>query len=358
MKALVFDRYGKADDVLEIRDIPEPQPGPGEVKVKMIHSPMNPSDIINTVEGAYRDAVAKAIWNVGKPEHALTMDPLGERGLPSLPHVPGLEGVGVVVEAGAGLYPRLLLGKRVAVVGGKRGNWQQFNVIDARQALPVRRGISDEQAAVSFVNPVTAYAMIHEVLQCRRGDVLLQSAGNSEVGKMVARMGREAGYQTISIVRNKEQAEHLRALGAHHVIDITTENLRERVFQITQGAGVRYALDPIAGALASEMVQCLGLNGKLLVYGTLSGEPLGFSSRDLMTPLASLEGFFLSNWMASKSLIAKLKLTRKVAALVERGILQSDIQRIFPLSDFRAALEVLRTPGNAGKVLLQLNDPV
>ncbi|MBI1321353.1 MAG: zinc-binding dehydrogenase [Candidatus Hydrogenedens sp.] len=354
MKALVFERYGKADEVLELRDIPEPQPGPGEVKVKMLYSPMNPSDIVNTVEGAYRDAVGRAIWNLGRDESAYTIDPQGERKLPPLPHVPGLEGVGVVVDAGAGLYPRMLVGKRVTVVGARKGNWQEYNITEAKLALPVKRGISDEQAAVSFVNPVTAYAMVRDVLQCGPGDLVLQSAGNSELGKMIARLGKRLGYQTISIVRDKAQAAHLLSLGAAHVIDISTENLRKRVHEITRGQGVKYALDPISGPLANEMVQCLGLGGRLLVYGTLSTEPLQFSSRDLMTPLSSVEGYFLTNWMAGKSLLQKLSVTRKVAALVQDGTLQSDIRQVFPLEQYKEAMAALKEPGNQGKILLKL----
>ena len=355
MKALVFDKYGKAEEVLSLKDIPEPEPAAGEVKVKMLYSPMNPSDIINTVEGAYRDAVGKAIWNYGKPENQFSVDPYGERVLPALPHIPGLEGVGVVVKAGAGLYPKLLLNKRVTVVGAKKGNWQQYNVVDARQALPVKSGISDEQAAVSFVNPVTAYAMIHKVLKCRRGDTVLQSAGNSEVGKMVIRMGKKFGFQTISLIRDRAQAEHLVSIGANHVVDISKENLEERIFRITGGKGVKYALDPVGGLLASEMVKCLALKGKMIVYGTLSQEPLHFSSRDLMTTVASIEGFFLTNWLGSQSLLKKLVLTRKAASLVKSGELQSRIYKTFPLENFREAIHAVRQPNNKGKILLKLN---
>lgn len=353
MKALVFDSYGRAEDVLELRDIAEPEPGPGQVKVKMLYSPINPSDFINTIEGTYHQAVGRAIWNYGKAESEYTIDPAGERRLPALPHVPGLEGVGIVVAAGAGAYPRFLLNKRVLVIGGARGNWQQFNVVDTRQALPVSKGISDEQAAVSFVNPVTAYAMVREVLRCGKGDVLLQSAGNSELGKMIIRLGRKYGFQTISLIRDAAQEPHLRELGADHVIDISREDLKAAVQRITGGRGVPFALDPIAGSLGSDMLQCLGLGGRMLVYGTLSAEPLQFPSRDLMTPIAAVEGFFLTNWIGQKSLLKKLSVTRKAAALVRSGELATEISKAFALEDFQEALAEVRKPGNRGKVLFR-----
>ncbi len=354
MKALVFERYGKAEEVLSVQDLPEPAPGPGEVKVKMLYSPINPSDVNNTAEGTYRDTLADAIWNFDKPESEYTMDPAGLRPLNPLPGVPGIEGVGVVVEAGSGMLPRLLRGKRVAVIGGKRGNWQEYNVVDARQALPVKGGVDDEQAACSFVNPVTAWAMVRRQLQCGAGDVLLQSAGNSECGKMVARLGKRFGYRTISIVRNGDQAERLLAEGADHVIDSSTENLRARVYELTQGQGVRHALDPIAGSLATKMIGCLGLNGTLIVYGTLSGERLHFSARDLMTPLGSVRGFFLATWMLQQGLLAKLSITRQVSALVKSGELRSDIRQSYPLDAWQDAIADVRQPGNRGKVLFKL----
>jgi len=355
MKALVFEEYGKAESVLQLQDVPEPEVGPGEVKVKMLYSPMNPSDLINTIEGKYRDALGRAIWNLGRTEDAYAVDPGGERLIQPPPQVPGLEGVGVVVAAGAGLFPRLLLGKRVAVVGAKRGNWQEFNVVPARQALPIHRAISDEQAAVAFVNPLTAYLMIHEVLKCGPGDIVLQSAGNSEVGKMIIRLGKQVGFRTINLVRDGGQAARLRALGADHVVDLGGGDLLQRVHEITEGQGVRFALDPIAGGLASEMIRCLGMHGKLLVYGTLSTEPLMFSSRDLMTPLSSVQGFFLTNWMAGQSLLRKLSITRKVAKLVAGGVLSSDIRKVYDLADYREALRDAQATGNQGKILLRLS---
>lgn len=354
MKALVFDTYGKAEDVLHLVEIAEPEPGPGEVKVRMLLSPINPSDIFNTIEGTYRTAVGRAIWNRGRCEDAYTIDPDGLRPLPTLPITPGLEGVGVVVKTGSGILARRLLGKRVTVVGGQRGNWQELNVVDAKQALPVHSALSDEQAAVSFVNPVTAYLMIREILKVRKGQFLLQSAGNSELGKMVVRLGRHFGFQTISIIRNGTQEPGLKAIGANHVIDISHQDLALEVHRITGGKGVPFAIDPIAGDLASAMVPCLGLHGRMLIYGTLSGEPLSFSSRDLMTPLASVEGFFLTNWFSAQGLLKKLMVTRSVAKLVRDGILSSDIRKVYPLESYRAAMADVRAEGNKGKVLLRM----
>src|SRR5947209_19463655 len=103
-----------------------PEPKSGEVRVRMLASPINPSDVL-TVRGQY-----------GKQ--------------PPLPATPGFEGVGVV-EAGSGLLARRVMGKRVAVLNSGGGNWQEHVVIPARQAVPVPEDLDDSQAATFFVNP-------------------------------------------------------------------------------------------------------------------------------------------------------------------------------------------------------------
>src|SRR5262245_12417410 len=102
MRAAVFDRFGNPADVLSVRDIPIPEPGPGQVRVRMLASPINPSDLM-TVRGKY----AK---------------------LPELPAVPGYEGVGIVDAAGSGLLGKFLRGKRVVAINSRSGDWAEYAV--------------------------------------------------------------------------------------------------------------------------------------------------------------------------------------------------------------------------------------
>src|SRR5262245_2382194 len=120
MKAVICERWGNPEEVLNVRDVATPVHGPGQVRVRMLASPINPSDLF-TVRGEYGFQ-------------------------PSLPCTPGFEGVGIV-EAGSGLLARRVLGRRVAVLNSKSGNWAEQVVIPARQAVPVPNELSDEQAA-------------------------------------------------------------------------------------------------------------------------------------------------------------------------------------------------------------------
>jgi NADPH:quinone reductase-like Zn-dependent oxidoreductase len=93
----------------------------------------------------------------------------------------------------------------------------------------------------------------------------------------------------------------------------------------------------------------------MLVYGTLSPDPLSFSPRDLMTPGASIAGFWLARWLPQLSLIAKLKLIRSVSRLIQDGVLTSQIGDVFPLDRVCDAVRAAETTGRAGKVLLRLS---
>src|SRR5438105_13212660 len=114
MKAVVFECFGEPREVLAVREVPTPEPGPGQVRVRMLLSPVNPSDLL-VVRGQY-----------GK--------------VPTLPATPGFEGVGVIEQAGPG-FLRILRGlrpgRRVAVLNGQGGNWQEQVVLPARQVVPV-----------------------------------------------------------------------------------------------------------------------------------------------------------------------------------------------------------------------------
>src|SRR6185437_979934 len=255
MKAIVCDRWGEPEEVLQVRDVPEPTPGRGEVRVRMIASPINPSDLL-TVRGQY-----------------------GRQ--PPLPATPGFEGVGVV-EAGSGLLARRVMGRRVAVLNSGGGNWKAHVVIPARQAVPVPKELTDEQAATFFVNPASALIMTRYVLQVPPGAWLLQTAAGSTLGRMVIRLGQRFGFRTLNVVRRREQAEELLRLGGTAAIATNEESLSDRVRALTNGEGVLYALDAVGGAIGSEVVHNLGRGGRMVAYGTLAGEPLSLDSRTLM----------------------------------------------------------------------------
>ncbi|MBK6288146.1 MAG: zinc-dependent alcohol dehydrogenase family protein [Pseudomonadales bacterium] len=349
MRALLLEHHGEPEAVLQLVDLPMPEPGPGEVRVRMRLSPVNPSDF-NTIRGGYQRSLERVIWNHGATQ--LHFDPGRARALASLPVSPGADGMGVVEAAGSGWFARRLLGKRVIVMAAPSGNWREQVVLPAMQAMPVPSGVSDEQAAMFLVNPLTAWAMVNHVLRVPAGTWLLQSGGASQLARMVIRLGKRQGFRTINLVRRAEVAEELRALGADEVIDTGSEDLIARVASITANSGVRYALDCVGADTLALMLRCLAPGAHLVCYGSLGGDALNFPVRDLMSPAARIEGFLLPQWIAGQSLLGRLRATRRVGRLIADGILSSEVGQTYPLEQFREALAQSTRPGRGGKVLL------
>ncbi len=331
MKAIVFDRFGDPREVLQVRDVPAPEPAAGEVRVRMTMSPINPSDLM-TVRGAY-----------GR--------------LPRLPATPGFEGVGVVESVGPGLLAKLRglkPGRRVAVLNGKGGNWQELVVLPAKQAVPVPDDLADEQVAAFFVNPATAVVMTQHVLQVKRGSWLLQTAAASALGRMVIRLGKHLGFHTINIVRRKELAAELKQLGADEVLSSAEDDIPGRVSQITGGKMVPYALDCVGGPGVVPVVQALASQGRLLLYGTLANEPIPLDPRDLIGGQRAIAGFWLSEWVLQQNVFRMLGLFRQIIALMRAGVLTTPVAAVYSLEQLPQAFEHVEKAARGGKILLKI----
>jgi NADPH2:quinone reductase len=244
-------------------------------------------------------------------------------------------------------------GRRVAVIHGQGGTWAEQVVISARHAIPVSAELPDEQVASFFVNPGTALVMTRWVLRVPPGAWLLQTAAASALGKMVIRLGHHFGFRTINLVRRPDQAEQLRQLGADEVI-AGTEGIEERVQELTGGAGVRYALDCVGGSMGQQAVRALGTGGRMLIYGTLSGEPIPLEPRRLMVGQKRIEGFWMSEWASTQNAWTMLRLFRQIDQLLRAGVLTTIVQATFPLDQVAQAVRLAETPGRHGKVLLRM----
>lgn len=328
LKALVYEKHGNPAEVLQVRELPAPKPGFREVRVRMLASPINPSDLY-TILGLY----------------GVTQQ---------LPATPGYEGVGIVEENGGGVLGWLRKGKRVAVIHEGGGAWAEQVVVPARRVFPVPDNVPDEQAATFFVNPATALVMTRHVLRVPQSQWLLQSAAGSALGKMVIRLGKLYGFRTINVVRRPEQVEELKELGADEVVCDSREKLVERVMAITQGQGVRYAIDPVGGETGTCVVECLGRGGRALLYGLLSGRPIQVDPRQMITNGNHVAGFWLSIWLKKQGVLTMLRLFRQVRRLMSEGVLQSDIAAIYTMDEIQKAATHVQGIARGGKIVLKI----
>jgi NADPH:quinone reductase-like Zn-dependent oxidoreductase len=336
MKGIQFDAYGEPTEVLGVADRPVPEPGKGEIRVRILATPINPSDLLY-VRGHYSGVE------------------------PRFPASVGFEGVGIVDALGPEVTD-VVVGQRVAAVNGRGGNWAEYAVLPADSSLPAPDGIPNEQVASFVVNPATAILMVRHVLAVPRGEWLLQSAAGSELGRMIIRLAKRDGIRTLNVVRRRESVAELKALGADVVIVSTEGPIDEQVHDSVGRQGVRYAIDPVVGQTGTEMFKALHEDGRMLVYGSLTGEPIrmGEDPRHILSGRRILEVFWLGYWLPRleesgfypPEAPARFQLAQDIEALMRDDILVTSPGRTYSLDEIGIAVTQAESVGRDGKILL------
>src|SRR6478752_237401 len=202
MRALVHSTFGDPTEVLEVAERALPEPGPGEVRVRTLLSPIHNHDLW-TIRGTYGF----------KPE---------------LPAASGTEAVGVVDALGEGVEG-LQVGQRVT--GGAFGVWAEYFVATAAGLLPVPDGMSDETAAQLLSMPFSALALL-DSLDVKPGDWIVQNTANGAVGKLLAQLAPARGVHVLGLVRRDAGVGELEALGIGDIVSTESADWRERAEEI------------------------------------------------------------------------------------------------------------------------------
>jgi NADPH:quinone reductase-like Zn-dependent oxidoreductase len=171
---------------------------------------------------------------------------------------------------------------------------------------------------------------------------------------MIVRLAHHDGIRTINVVRSRKDVEVLERLGADAVIVSTEGPIDEQVRMIVGPQGVKYAIDPVVGETGTQMYQALGEDGRMLVYGSLTGEPIrvGADPRFILAGRRILEVFWLGYWLPHLDAGAREQLMSDVLDLLREGVLTTSKTRPFTLDDIRSAVTQAEAPGRKGKILL------
>jgi mitochondrial enoyl-[acyl-carrier protein] reductase / trans-2-enoyl-CoA reductase len=322
VSAILFHQYGPPAEVIHAETIPISDPKTGEARVRVLASPINPADL-NLIEGKYGIS-------------------------PALPAVPGIEGVGVVEEIGentAGVG----VGERVLLPHGF-GSWREAGIMKADELRRVPHEIPIEQAAMLKVNPATAMRLLRDFVDLKAGDWVLQNAANSSVGRHVIQIARHTGFRTANVVRRPELIPELEALGADSVI-VEGPDMNARISAATGGAAISLALNAVGGESASELAKALAPCGTLVTYGAMGRKPLRISNALLIFQDLRCRGFWISQWYRNASAEAKNEMFAEIFDLAKRGILHAPVEKIYPFSEYAAALAHAASPSRPGKIL-------
>ena len=231
---------------LTVVDVARPEPGPGDVLIEVGASPINPSDL----GSFFGPADMSTATSVGTPESPMVvadvpanmMRMAGPRVGKAL--AIGNEGAGMVVAAGADAAAQALMGKIVAVIGG--GMYSQYKVAPADQCLVLPDGITAEEAASCFVNPLTVLGMV-ETMRLEGHSAIVHTAAASNLGQMLQKVCVNEGVALVNIVRRQEHVELLRGLGATHVVDSSKDSFMADLIDACAETGATVGFDATGG---------------------------------------------------------------------------------------------------------------
>ncbi|SMQ86222.1 NADPH:quinone reductase [Devosia lucknowensis] len=321
MKSAVYSQFGTPEKVLAAQDTERPQPGPGQVLIRMVLSPVHNHDLM-TIAGQY-----------------------GFK--PSLPAVPGTEAVGIVEALGEGVT-HLKVGQRVA--GGAEAAWAEYYLGNAARLVPVPDSVSDETACQLVSMPLST-KMLLDTIDVKAGDWIALNAANGAVGKLVAQYGRELGVNVVGIVRRAAAVDELAALGIANVVATESEDWRDKVKAITGGAPIVRGIESLGGDGASELASILADGAVLVSFGAMTGRPLKLPASDLLFRGITVKGFWGAKPPVKPERIGELlgELVRDAAA----GKLQLDIEKAYPISEVAEAARASGEPGRKGKIAIR-----
>lgn len=324
MKAIRHHEFGDPAEVLRVESLPIPQPGPGEVRVKLLAATINPSDY-GMISGSYGC-------------------------LRKLPAVAGREGLGQVDALGTDVSG-VELGAHVRFP--QEGAWQSYACVPAEELFHVDFEVPVEQAAISFINPPTAYCLLNKIVTLDAGDWIVQNAGNSAVGLSVIQMAKVMGLKTISQVRREELVEPLRSMGADHVV-MEGSGWPKEVKELTGGVPIKLALNSIGGESATDQIKALSEGGTQVTFGGMVGDKVRFPTRFLIFNDVRLVGFWWDKFCKIHGGEAVREVMDQVYGMMCDGSLKLPIEASFDLSQIQEAIQHDKGP-KMGKILLKPN---
>ncbi len=299
---------------VELAEIERPQPGDGQVLLKVRLAAINPSDVM-FIKGLY-----------GQPR---------QKGQPA-----GFEGVGEVVAAGSGAEG--LVGKRVAFATGRSGwgSWAEYAVADAAACIPVIDQVRDEDAAALIVNPLTALAMFDIVRQEGEKAFVLTAAA-SQLCKLMMGAARDAGFRPIAIVRRADQIDLLKKAGAAHVLDASAPDFGKQLVAVMREEKPRVFLDAVTGPLAGAIFAAMPKRARWIIYGRLDDSATSIPEPgQLIFMHKKVEGFWLTEWMRTTPPERKIEVVKEAQMRFADGRWATDVTAVVSIDE---AIE--RVPG-------------
>lgn len=321
MEAIVFEEAGEAEQVLAWREMPAPEPGPGEVLIDVRARCIQPADLL-FIAGRYRVQ-------------------------PRFPQVAGFDGAGVVTDVGTDVHG-LTRGQRVAF--RSPGAWAKLVAAPSGKVYPVPSDLDaqlpDEVVCQFALNPLTAWGLL-DVIDGIAGTKVLATAGGSTVAGLLGALAQQRGFELLRLARKGD---------GYHLLHGESTEVLARGHSIGETLGATPAfdvvLDAVGGPATLDMIAALVPGGRLVSYGVLDDRPFEMRAANVLYRNLVWQGFGIDDWLSRSSAETLSRAQRQCWELLAEQPPLVPVAARFALDDVQAALRCLRAGRNAGKVLL------
>ena len=333
MRAVVLESHG-GPEVLVVREVPVPQPGPDEVLVRVHATALNRADLLQR-RGLYPNP------------------------FPGVLDIPGMEFAGEVVEATASTAAshhrasRWKSGDHVmGIVSG--GAYAEYLTIPAAQAMRTPRGMALVDAAAIPEVFITAWDALVVQGGLRPRQTALVHAGASGVGTAAIQICRAMGSRII-VTCSRTKVQACRDLGADLVVDYAKDDFTKSVAEFTDGGGVEVVLDVIGGDYTVRNVACLARKGRIIQVGTMAGPSVNFDVASLMPKRAAIIGTVLRPRPKEEKIAVSQAFAEALLPDFDAGVLKPVIDRRFTLDEIVQAHEHMEANANIGKIVVDVS---
>lgn len=330
MRAWQVHELGEPSAVLRLVEVDTPQPGPGQLAVRVLASSANFPDVL-MCRGEYQIK-------------------------PDLPFTPGVELCGEVVALGPDVSG-FTVGERV--IGGgalPHGGFGEVALMTAAITFPAPAALSDAEASSLYIGYQTGWFGLHRRAWLRKGETLLVHAAAGGVGSAAIQLGKAAGATVIGVVGNSQKAEVAMALGAGIVVNRREDDFVQVVKDATGGRGADVVYDPVGGDTYRRSTKCIAFEGRIVVVGFAGGEIQSAALNHALVKNYSIVGL---HWGLYNSYDpgAVAECHRDLSELAENGAVRPLVTERLPLADMSAGVQRLADGATAGRVVYDASAP-
>ncbi|MBO6633789.1 NAD(P)H-quinone oxidoreductase [Parvibaculum sp.] len=323
MKAIAIREPG-GPEVLEPREIATPEPGHGEILIKVAAAGVNRPDTIQRM-GLYPPP-------------------------PGSPETPGLEVAGEVAAIGPGVTLWKAGDRVCALVGG--GGYAEYCVAHEAHALPVPKGLSMTEAAALPETFFTVWTNVFERGALKAGETFLVHGGTSGIGTTAIQLAHIFGARVIATAGSAEKCAACEKLGADAAINYRERDFVEEVKRVTDGRGADVILDMVGGDYIARNIQACATDGRIVSIAFLNGSVAEVNFMPVMLKRLTLTGSTLRPRSIEEKAALASTLKEKVWPLIEAGRVKPLVDTVFPLSDASKAHALMEKSSHIGKIVL------